>query len=319
MTGWTVASYIYPDSASTDRRIGIAVTFTGCLTDVRAVRIQVKEDFGAGNTVFDGEQAYDPSESDPVSRAITWAGIIPNTAYQVRGIFQPYSGRPTDWSSWLSVTTADVAPVSTQDIIDASKDVLAQLGQVRQLIEQFKQLGTLIEAVDRDNFTQRQSLSRSISVQMGNLEASFNEIIEVALGPGGAIATALESLYAAMGGNTAEVNVVWSAVAAPTGYAARYAIQAAVNDGTFRSATLFLDVPADTGQPTRIGFEAGQTVFFTSGGTPLAVIGSDGFFRSANDTIQIDLVNGTFHAETADGTSYITVDETGIDIYSEST
>jgi hypothetical protein len=319
MTGWTVSPYVYPDSASTNRRIGIAVTFTGALFDVRAVRIQVKEDFGAGNTVFDGEQAYDPSESDPVSRAITWAGIIPNTDYQVRGKFQPFSGRETDWSSWLSVTTANVAPVSTQDIIDASKSVLEQLGQVRSLIEQFKQIGTLIEAVDRDNYTQRQTLSRSISVQMDNLEASFNEIIEVALGPGGAIATALESLYAAMGGNTAEVNVQWAAVAAPTGYSARYAIQAAVNDGSFRSATLFLDVPADAGQPTRIGFEAGQTVFFTSDGTPLAVIGDDGVFRSANDTIQVDLINGTLLAQSAgaDG-SYISVNN-GVDIYSLST
>jgi hypothetical protein len=294
MTGWTAAPYIYPDAAGAERRIGIEVTFTGGLPDVRAVRIQVREDFGDGNTVFDGEQAYDPSEDDPVHRAVTWAGIVPNTDYEVRGKFQPFSGRDTEWSDWIAVTTANIPPVGAAEIIAAAQSVLTQLGQVRTLIEQFKQIGTLIEAQDRDNFTTRQALSRSIQTQLGNLEASFTEIIEVALGPGGAIATALESLYAALGGNTSEVNVRWEAVAAPDGYSARYAIQAAVNDGTFRSATLFLDVPADTGQPTRIGLMAGQTVFFTSDGTPLALIGDDGVFKSANDVVQIDMINGNF-------------------------
>jgi hypothetical protein len=39
---------------------------------------------------------------------------------------------------------------------------------------------------------------------------------------------------------------------------------------------------------------AGQTVFFTSDGTPLALIGDDGVFKSANDVVQIDMINGNF-------------------------
>ena len=302
MTGWDAEPYVYPDAAGAERRIGIKVTFAGGMPDVMSVRIQVREGWlRDGETekavIWDsGDQPYDVSEADPVTRSITWAGILPNTDYEVRGRFisPPASGRTNDWSDWIAVTTANVPPVGAAEIIAAAQSVLTQLGQVRTLIEQFMQFGTLIEAQDRDNFTTRQALSRSIQTQLGNLEASFTEIIEVALGPGGAIATALESLYAALGGNTSEVNVRWEAVAAPDGYSARYAIQAAVNDGTFRSATLFLDVPADTGQPTRIGLMAGQTVFFTSDGTPLALIGDDGVFKSANDVVQIDMINGNF-------------------------
>ncbi|MEO9227441.1 MAG: hypothetical protein ABI216_00615 [Devosia sp.] len=297
MTGWSVAPYVYPNTAGQPTRIGIEVEFAGGMTDVASVRIQVREDFGSGNTVWDsGEQAYDLTEADPVVRRITWAGIIPATDYEVRGLFisPPASGRVNTWSSWLPVTTANVPPVSAQEIVLAAAEVLGQMGQIRTLIEQFKQFGTLLEGMDRENFTLRNTLSRSIAVKLGDLEASFTEIIEVALGPGGAIATALESLYAAMGGNTAEVNVRWSAQAGVDGYAARYAVQAAVNDGSFRAATLFLDVPTDTGQPTRIGLAAGQTVFLTSTGIPIAAIDEDGIFHSTNDVVQIDMIGGAF-------------------------
>src|SRR5690606_11833129 len=114
--------------------------------------------------------------------------------------------------------------------------------------------------------------------ELEGLEAGFLEFIELALGPGGAIAVALESLYAAMGGNTSEVNVRWEAVAAPSGYSARYAIQAAVNDGSFRAATFFLDVPADPDEPTRIALVGDQVVIANSDGSVLktALVVEDG-------------------------------------------
>ncbi len=298
MTGWDAEPYIFKDAASNNRRPGILVSYTGGLPDVLAVRIQVRKDFDDDAVVWDsGEQPYDIADADPVSRSITWAGIIPNANYEVRGKFisPPGSGRSNDWSSWIAVTAPNVKLTSLDveiDLAALSGDILNQQAQIRSLIEAFKQLGTLLEATDRENYTLRNSLFRQISVKLGDLEASFTEIIEVALGPGGAIAIALESLYAAMGGNTAEVNVRWEAAAAPSGYSARYAITAAVDDGAFRSATFFLDVPADTGQPTRIGFAAGQTVFFTSGGDPIALMDEDGHFKSANGAVDIDMFTG---------------------------
>jgi hypothetical protein len=181
------------------------------------------------------------------------------------------------------------------DLTSVARDVLAQLGDApRQVIESFKRLGTLLEEADRENFDKRQTLFNEISVQLDGLEASFTSVIEVALGPGGAIAVALEALYAAMGGSTSEVNIRWEAVAAPAGYSARYAVQAAVNDGAFRSATFFVDVPSDPNQPTRIGFMAGQTVFFTSAGVPIALVDEGGLFKSANGAVVIDMLTGAF-------------------------
>ena len=201
-------------------------------------------------------------------------------------------------SSWLTVTTPNVKLGASDIAIDLSnvaKDVLDQMGlKPRQLIESFKQLGTLLEEVDRENFTKREALFREISVELEGLEASFTEVIEVALGPGGAIAQKLESLYAAMGGGTSEVNVRWEAVAAPAGFGARYIIQLRAGDGNMRTATLFGDVPEDPTQPTRWGVMAGQFAYFTEAGVPIAVMDADGYFRSANDAMVISMLSGDF-------------------------
>jgi hypothetical protein len=295
ITGFAVAPYTGVDADANPRRPGFEVSGYGAnLVDVRAIAVQARL-AGTTGLVVDGEAPYDPGASTP-SVAFAGGPLISDTEYEVRGKLVPFSGRETTWSNWLTVTTPLVpeASVTYDDLVAIAGDVLNAQSQIRSLVEAFKHLGTLLEATDRENFTLRNTLFREISVKLGDLEASFTEVIEVAIGPGGAIAVALESLYAAMGGNTSEVNVRWEAAAAPSGYSARYAITAAVNDETYRAATFFLDVPADTGQPTRIGFMAGQTVFFTSGGDPIALMDEDGHFKSANGAVDIDMINGDF-------------------------
>lgn len=285
--GWQVYPHTIMDETGSPRRPAIEVWFQSGLQGVRSVRVQVRVE-GEAAPFFDGEVPYGAP-----FKTVPSAQFSSDTRYEARGIYILENGGLSDWSEWLAVTTPSVM-LGPKDVAASAVigDVLNQMGQIRQLIEQFKEMGSILEEADRENYIERQTLARELRVQMGDLEASFTEIIEVALGPGGAIATALESLYAAMGGNTSEVNVRWQAVAAPTGYSARYAVQAAVNDGTFRSATFFLDVPADPDDPTRIGFAAGQTVFFTSGGDPIAVIDEDGYFRSANDAVVINMLTG---------------------------
>jgi hypothetical protein len=293
MTGWQAVPATIKDDDGEARRPSIKVSFDGGLSDVKTVRIQVRTE-GEAEPFFDGEVPYAPPYS-----VILNGQFPPNTRLEVRGILVRESGMESTWSSWLLVTTDDIklgAKDINVDIVALAGDVLNQMGQIRVLIENFKELGTTLEESDRENYQLRETLSREISVRLGNLEASFTEIIEVALDPDGssAMAIAIQQLRSALGDNSAEINIRWDTAAAPTGYSARYVLQAAVNDGTFRSATLFLDVPSDSGQPTRIGLMAGQTVFFTSGGTPLALIGEDGVFRSANDVVQIDMITGNF-------------------------
>lgn len=290
VTGWAVSPYRHVDAESRDRRPGIQCFYAGAMDDIRAIKIMIRRPGEAG-PFFSQEYPYDAESLTP-SVIIVGDFLLPNEPYEVASIFVPFSARDMEMSDWLSVTTPNIQ-LSALDVAlsDLARDVLDQMGFVpRQLIEQFKQLGTLLEEVDRENYTKRESLFREITVELEGLEASFTEIIEVALGPGGAIAQALESLYAAMGGNTAEVNVRWEAQAAPTGYSARYAIQAAVNDGTFRAATMFLDVPENPAEPTRVGFMADNVAFFLSDGTPVALFDANGDFRNPTGTVKISML-----------------------------
>lgn len=215
------------------------------------------------------------SIEEPGAGTAVIEGVTPEAEYVVAGTIATTPPRTTIWSTEVSVTTGPltVATVPGPGSVDLDKldgDVRAVLqaltASLRTVRDDFRRLGTIVEEGDLANYHTRQQLVREIGVRLGDVESSFTEVIEVALGPGGAIATALSSIYAAMGGNSAQVNVRWQAVAAPSGYSARYAIQAAVDDGTFRAATLFLDVPANPALPTRIVLDANQTVIRSSDG-----------------------------------------------------
>lgn len=298
MTGWAVAPYIYPDSTGTDRRIGIQVSFAGGLQDVTGVRIQVRENFGSNNVVWDsGEQPYDRTEADPVTRAITWAGIIPNTAYQVRGRFisPPASGRANDWSSWLGVTTANVA-ISRDDLGASLRAFDDWIGiQVRD-INMALQLATS-GAADQDagNYADKQYLLTQVRVGDNKVTAGYTESILVALGASGtALSDAIAAVDAASGDVSAGLISRMTAFASPGGGWARYGLQVRANVGVSFSASASIYLEAKTDGTSRIGLVANQTVFFADDGTAIALIGGDGVFRSANNVVQLDMIGGAF-------------------------
>lgn len=104
------------------------------------------------------------------------------------------------------------------------------------------------------------NLAREFSVELGAARAEYREDIQLAVNETMAVAGKVETLTAALGGNTASINIAWAAIAAPAGYAARYGITAAVNDGQYRSASFLMDVPSNPASPTRIIMKAGQVV-----------------------------------------------------------
>jgi len=192
--------------------------------------------------------------------------LQPETAYTYKFLPIRRDGRQGLWSNPAEfVTGAMTVPAAGLD------DELAWISaQVRRTISNIHQLGALLTEQDIANSYDRQELKRELEVRAGALAASFKEEINVAIGPGGAIGTALSSLYAAMGGNTAEVLVRWEAVATPAGVAARWALQLSVDGAAFASAGIYLEV-SDLGV-SRIVLDAGQTVITTDGGGTVAAL-----------------------------------------------
>lgn len=293
MQGWQVFPAEIKDEDGVSRRPSIEVRAASGVPNVERVRVQVRVGSETGGLIFD-------SDAQPYGDPWRWVlqGQFPNNvACKVRGIFILRGGGQAEWSAWLDVKTPNVKLTERDISVDLAQlagEQLGQLAAIRSLIEQFKQVGTLIEEIDRENAFERDAMFREIMVQLNDNVASFTQIIEVAVTPLlGALATRVDSLYAAHGGNTSQINSQWSVEATEEGYGATYGLQLAVDaDGVFRAATMFADVPEDPDAPTRWGFMAGQFVWFTSAGVPIVAMNEDGRQVSANGVKVIDWVTG---------------------------
>ncbi len=214
---------------------------------------------------------------------------------------------------------------------------------VRQTILEQQRIARLTIDQDFGDYTDRQSLrTEVVSVQQG-ITASYRNDIVVATGPNSAlslrieeltvyvndvVATAISSLSAEIdaqgnalsqaitalsaanvAGEVATANFRMSASAGTGGVAARIAMEARAGGmGDFRSAGLFLDVPTDLGDPSRVVVIADQFVvsdgstnsnplIFQSGALTLNVanIGTvnTGVLQSPNGKMIITLTTGT--------------------------
>lgn len=306
MTGFSVAPAVIEDNDGNPRRPTVEVGYPGGLDDVRAVRVQARL-AGATGPMFDGELPYDAETPSP--SALLNAPMASATAYEVRGKLLPYSGRETLWSNqdsdgtegaWLSVTTPyvpEVGPGAVDWTVLATdvQGIFNWIGATsRELVEAARQSSLLAAEQDLENYDQVEGIKRTINVQFGNLQASFDEFIEAAIGPGGAITLLLTTIFAALGGNSSQVMVRWEAIAAPEGVEARWALQLRVSGDVFGSAGIYLDLKPD-GTSTLI-LDATKSLITTDGGLTFeAMFNEDGAFIR-------DLTTGTIRSE--DGNSF---------------
>jgi hypothetical protein len=215
----------------------------------------------------------------------------------------------------------------------------------RQQILDAQRIARLTVDQDMGDYTDRQLLRREVVSTAGSIRAAYTEEIVAATGPTSALSARIETVEAIIpslatassvsllsaqvttidgkvtaqasaitslsagttDGNVATANFRMTATAGPAGYASRIGFEArAGGSGSYRSASMFLDVPSDTSQPTRVAFVADQfsvtngsatqtPLIFQSGVLTLAVanIGAvtAGTISSSNGKIVIDLNN----------------------------
>lgn len=197
------------------------------------------------------------------------AGVYQTSKDVISGVF--YNARatirtvPDRFKTWTApVTSANVTGNQTVFAEVDLSNIEGALGWLRNstrtaqdaidgLIAAQMELATVA-------YKDTRNLARELSVELGAARAEYREDIQLAVNETMAVAGKVESLTAALGGNTASINIAWAAIAAPVGYAARYGITAAVNDGQYRSASFLMDVPSNPSSPTRIIMKAGQVV-----------------------------------------------------------
>ena len=131
-TGWTSAPYTVVDADGNDRRPAIEIFWDGGLIDVRHVRIQVRESWGAKKVISDVLRDYDIDAVTP-SHVVDNPSILPNATYEWRGIYVPFSGRITRWTNQdVDGTEGTWGTETTPDIPEVTDIQVSQLGQELQ-------------------------------------------------------------------------------------------------------------------------------------------------------------------------------------------
>lgn len=175
---------------------------------------------------------------------------------------------------------------------------------VRQSVLESQRTARKILDLDFGNYLNRQQLRTEVSAVNGDITAKYSEAISVAVGLDSALSSRVEELEATVPnlataasvdvlearvdtvdgkttslaeaitslnaadvtGNVATANFRMGVSAGPSGYASRIGMEARTGgNGTWRSAGLFIDVPASTAQPTRVAINSEQ--FVVSDGT----------------------------------------------------
>ncbi|WP_425902551.1 phage tail tip fiber protein [Agrobacterium radiobacter] len=188
--------------------------------------------------------------------------VISGVFYNARATIRTVPDRFKTYTPW--VTSANVtgnqtvfAEVDLSNIEDAlgwlRNSTRTAQDAIDGLIAGMMELATVA-------YKDTRNLARELSVELGAARAEYREDIQLAVNETMAVAGKVETLTAALGGNTASINIAWAALATSVGYQATYGIQAAVNDGQYRSASFLMDVPSNPANPTRIIMKAGQVV-----------------------------------------------------------
>ena len=281
-TGWTSAPYTVTDADDNARRPAIEIFWDGGLIDVQQVRIQVRESWGTKKVISDVLRDYDIEAATP-SHVVDNPSVLPNATYEWRGIYIPFSGRITRWTNqdvdgtegaWGTETTPDVK-LGPLDVVygDIDLDELGDQiegyfdwmgGSVRELYEKAQEQD--VHGADQElaNAIQFDELRRSLSVVTGDLQASFEETITVAIVPmQGQLVAIADSLTELSAGDGTDVTTARFRMTVQTGEAGGVTIGAqgrTGSEGDWREAGYFLYVPNDDEEPTRFTAVADQFV-----------------------------------------------------------
>lgn len=259
---WFAEPATIKDAAGDDRRPAIRLTWDnsdGRLDDVIGIEYEVRLQASL-EKVTEGR-----TDQPQVGSMLISQGLLPNESYVARGRYIPGGDRPVLWSGFIPVITPNVLLSDKDVFVDVDlTGVEEALGWLRNSARTAQDAidGLIASQMEMATvaYKDTRNLARELSVELGAARAEYREDIQLAVNETMAVAGKVESLTAALGGNTASINIAWAAVAAPSGYAARYGITAAVDDEEYRSASFLLDVPSNPSNPTRIIMKAGQVV-----------------------------------------------------------
>lgn len=309
MIGWQVYAVAIKDELNRERKPAIEIWYQSGIQDVDRVKFQVRR-FGDTEIFLSGEVPY----GNPW-RTIIQGEFPPDAEFEVRGIFVRNSGGLSEWSDWLYVKTLNVKLIPGLDFdpyegvvnFESLEDDLAGyfnwIGQnVREIIEQQQEQALLTNNQELANSLQFTEVRNQISQAIGDLSATFEETITVAIVPLNgrlvAIADAITTLSAGDGFDLNTARFRLTTLSGPAGYSRIGAETRYENTDTldWRGAAWYLDTPNDPDLPTRFLVNADQFVVTSPAGNenPLIYDGTALRLNVANiGTVNAGIIQGT--------------------------
>lgn len=188
LEGFEASPYTFLGDAGEPRRPGILVEWPGGLVDVRAIQIQVFEDFGTHDCVFDREVTYEKLEANP-QRAIGGHWTLPDTHYHVWGKLIPFdgSGRSTIVAGPIGVTTPNVL-LGPSDFYgldinalnaDLEDTITRTARSVRDVREGLQRINLLVQGLADSANAARTRMQQELRVALGENTAQWTLAVEV--------------------------------------------------------------------------------------------------------------------------------------------
>lgn len=200
MSGWFVQAVTLQQGGKT--LPGVEVFFDGHLTDIRAVEVQVRF-YEESGILFHGEIPYGERLEDAGLKSV-YIGypFLPDSEYEVRGRFAPFSARDTEWSEWLYIKTPNVWIFDVYDVdLDRLADDVREWqewagGGLREVEQRLEELDQRIADQDLGNSFERHQMRSEISATFGNVAAKWSQEITLLATESEATARRIEEVRA---------------------------------------------------------------------------------------------------------------------------
>lgn len=274
------AGTVFLDNDGASRRPGIEVTVAGGLDDVRGVLVEVSLD-GSSDVEFGQELPYDPD----ITAMVLPREFLPATDYEVRGWYVPRdgSGRITNPSAWIPVTTPDVR-LSPADLGDTLTNMNSHFAlSIRELNENI-QLATA-HAADQDiaNYAQHlYALERSAVGDDDTYAESVRALLLAVGADGSTIADAISAIEARSGDAVAGMLSRVTAQAGPDGASVQYGMQIRAQfGGPLVTVEDYWSINTVTGEATKVSRAAKQYILDELGNVIALYDSSGAYIRKA--------------------------------------
>ena len=276
VTGFTVNGATLDDDNGVPKWPTVAVSFPK-QADVSSIWVQTRLK-SSGDVVFDGNIPVDQTVTNGTTFThLLNIKLIPETEYETRIKYIPFSGRLTDWSAWLAAITPNIRP-GMDDMDQAFQDYQAFMGaEVQDLLELYARLDDASSDDVWNRYSDKQELRTELASATGDITAAYVNAIYAATGPSSALVARVEKLELIDLGNFATVSVTDAITVrlddSTTGLIASAdaitALEGVVGydsgAATFRMQTGYTP---ETGWTSKIGFQAwssGASTYFDAG------------------------------------------------------